>query len=212
VDSVASLLPREELEHDLGDGKDDRMASRARMMSRGLRRATTVNLDTAFIWTNHTIEKIGAWGGGRTTPGGRSLGFYATMRVEMLKGKKVKEERTVPREGKMVKKEQIVGHWVNIRCEKNKSATPYREQMFYFDSERKRVDPAVEILHLGMEDGLIEEVKVGRSNGYTYTMNDGTEYEGTLRDWRGWIDQDENLREELTDLIHEETAVMASGD
>lgn len=207
VDSVASLLPQEELAKDVEEG-DDRTASRARMMSRALRRVTTVNRDTLFIWTNQTIDKIGSYVGGVTTPGGRALRFYASTRIEVRKSEKVKEERNVVKKGKIVKTPKTVGHWVQVRSEKEKTARPYQEGMFYFNTEKGQVDHDRDLLDLLLGDGFVER----SGNSYVYIDGDNQEWSGTLKTWKGWLAEEPELRQELVWIVEENTRLLAGVD
>jgi recombination protein RecA len=206
IDSVASMLPKEELEKDVEEG-DDRVASRARMMSRLLRRVTTMNQDTLFIWTNHVTDKIGSYGGGWTTPGGRALRFYATTRIEMRRGERVKEERQKAKGGKLVKRPTVIGHWVQLRAEKEKSARPYLESSFFFDAEKGEIDEEMTIINLGLEDRLIE------LNGRTYNYVDSNddEWSGTAKQFKSLLIDQPELREEITWAINENTKILAGG-
>lgn len=207
IDSVASMLPKEELEKDVAEG-DDRVASRARMMSRLLRRVTTMNRNTLFIWTNHIMDKINVYGGGVTTPGGRALRFYATTRIEMRRGKRVKEERLRAKEGKLTKTPTQIGHWVQIRTEKEKSTRPYLESAFLFDAERGEVDEEMSIIQLGLEDGLID------LDGRTYSYVDGNddEWSGQMKAFKQLLRDNEELREELVWAISENTRLIGAGE
>ncbi len=203
VDSVASILPKEEMEKDPTEG-DDRTASRARLMSRMLRRVTTLNEDTLFIWTNQTIDKISGYGG-VTTPGGRALKFYASIRIEFKKLDRIKKPRTVVTKGKVVKKDVPVGQWVAIRAEKQKTARPEMESMFLFDIERQCIDREYEILHLGLEDGFIER----SGNTFSYVDYNGELSSGTEARFKKMLREDEDLAKELVDLIEEATAIKS---
>lgn len=203
VDSVASLLPSEELSKDPTEG-DDRTASRARLMSRMLRRVTTVNDKILFLWTNHTIDKISGYGG-VTTPGGRALKFYASIRIEMKKLDRVKKPRKVVTKGKIGTKEVPVGQWVGIRAEKQKTARPEMESMFLFDIERQCIDREYEILHLGMEDGLITR----SGNTFSYVDDNGEVFSGTETRFKKMLAEDEELAQELVDLIEEGTILKS---
>ncbi len=204
VDSVASMLPREELEKDVDEG-DDRVASLARTMSRLLRRVTTVNDRTLFIWTNQARDKIGGYGG-ITTPGGRALKFYASTRLEFRRGEKIKSKRKVGRKGKLVEAPITTGHWVLVRSEKEKTARPHRESMFAFDSEANRVDEEMDIINLGLEDNLIER----RGDVYVYMDIDGEEWRGTVSRFKGYLKKNRDLRDELVEAISERSKQLAS--
>jgi recombination protein RecA len=207
IDSVTSLLPLEEREKDVMEG-DDRVASQARMMSRLLRRVTTLNQDTAFIWTNQWRDRIGPYGGGNVTTGGRALKFYASVRVEMRQAEKEKRKRKVVKRSKAVESLTTVGRWVQLRAEKNKTAAPYRESMFFFDAERRCIDREREIIHLGLEDGLIER----HGNTFTYEDTDGETWRGTESVFCRHIRDNNELSEELEWAITENTRLSAMPD
>lgn len=206
IDSVASLLPQEELNKDVEEG-DDRTAGRARMMSRLLRRVTNANDHTLFLWSNQLIDQVGGYGG-TTTPGGRALKFYASVRIEMRKMDRVKKPRKVVSKGKVVTKDVVVGHWVNLRAEKQKTSRPEKQSMLFFDYERRRIDPEYEILHLGLEDGLITR----SGNTFSYEDSDGKLWSGTESRFRAFLRDNEDLAEELSWAISENTRQQVSND
>jgi recombination protein RecA len=206
IDSVASMLPKEELEKDVEEG-DDRVASRARMMSRLLRRVTAMNRNTLFLWTNHVTDKIGTYAGGWTTPGGRALRFYATTRIEMRKGERVKEDRMKAKAGKLVKRPTVIGHWVQLRAEKEKSGRPYLESSFFFDAEKGHIDEELSIINLALEDSLIE------LNGtrYRYVDTSDAEWSGTKKQFKQLLADEDDLREEIEWAIREYTRELSEG-
>jgi recombination protein RecA len=202
IDSVASLLPKEEYEKDVDEG-DDRTAGRARMMSRALRRVTTVNDHTLFVWTNQLIDSVGGYGG-PTTPGGRALKFYSSIRVRMTKAERKKLPRKRVKQNKLVTSDMPVGQWVTVRTEKNKTTRPEMESMFLFDFETKAIDHDMEIITLGLEDGLI------KLSGKTYSFDDsdGNEWSGMETKFRKMIHDNPEMREELEWAIQENTRVI----
>jgi len=124
VDSVAALVPKSELEGDVGEGSG--MAEQARIMSKALRRITTEagSRDVTIIWTNQMREKLGVmYGDKTTTPAGRALKHYASVRVKVDRIGTVKEK---------VGGEDIA---VCIRTKadvrKNKTAAPFKVAEFY---------------------------------------------------------------------------------
>lgn len=211
VDSVATLLPREELEHDIQDG-DDRVASLARLMSRLLRRVTSQNDDTTFLWANQWRDKISRIPGQKSTPGGRALGFYASTRIELLMMEKETTERDQVRKGAKSKRKVVIGQWVKAKATKDKTKIPQQEVSFMFDLERKCIDVAREIIDLGMTDGLIER------HGDNYMLpgigsgpDSMTKHHGIKRT----VDKivgDEELRDFLISCIEERTAELAGLD
>jgi len=208
IDSVASLLPTEELEHDLEDG-DPRVASLARLMPLLLRMLTTMNDDTLFIWTNQWRDKIGRIPGLRSSPGGRALGFFASTIIEMAEGEKETEARTVIAKGREVERKVTAGRWVTCTMRKEKTgATPYAVRSYLLDFDTKMPDAEREIIDLGLEDGLVSY------RGARYYLQDagGAElsFHGVGR-LKERLANDEDLRGWLTTLIEERTAELSEG-
>lgn len=118
VDSVAALVPRAELEGDMGDS---RPGAQARLMSQAMRKLTAVTSksNTCAIFINQTREKIGVmFGSPITTTGGHALKFYASMRMEVKPLSTIKD------------KNDVVGRRVRVKIVKNKLAPPFREIEF----------------------------------------------------------------------------------
>lgn len=207
IDSVASLVPTEEMIRDPRD--EDRLAPQARMMSRALRRITAVNKKTLFLWTNQERENVGVrFGNPRTTPGGRALRYYATGRLEFRRGAKIMGKREVVRNGKLVETEVATGRWTQVRVEKDKSTRPNREGSFVFDYDMKTIDPTWEIISLGLEDGLIERT----GNTFTYTDLEERNWSGPEKKFRGYLRDNSELSEELVTVIQEETTRQGIGE
>lgn len=205
IDSVASLLPREEEEHDHEAG-DARVASLARLMSLLLRQLTMSNKGTLFIWTNQWRDKISRIPGLKSTPGGRSLGFYASTRIEMMTGEKEYEEIEVVNKGKIGKRKRVRGRWVNCTLEKEKTgARPFDSRSFMIDFESRKPDLAREIIDIGMEDGLVVR------HGDYFTFLDDQRVHGINRAVK-LINEDEEMRAVLINCIEEQTALLAAGD
>lgn len=202
IDSVSSLLTMDEKVKD--PREEDRIASQARMMSRALRRITAANKRTLFLWTNQERTNVGVkFGNPRTTSGGRALRYYATGRIEFRRGSKVMGKRRVVRAGKPVESDVEIGRWVQVRVEKDKSTIPHREGAFVFNHRMKRIDPASEIIQLGLEDGLIERSANGR---YSYVDLDDHEWKGSEKQFYKMINNEETLRDELVWAIQSTSA------
>lgn len=201
IDSVASLLPKEEEDHDLEDG-DPRVASLARLMPLLLRMLTTKNGDTAFLWTNQWRDKISRIPGLRSSPGGRSLGFFASTIIEMQEGEKETEPRTVVHHGANVQKKVVLGRWVTCTARKEKTgARPEAVRSFMLDYDTHKPNVNREIVDLGMEDGLIE-----RSGDY-YTVRGDKRIHGIKR-LVTYLESNEEERDYLIACIQERSAEM----
>lgn len=118
IDSVAALTPRAEIEGDMGDSH---MGLQARLMSQALRKLTGAisKSRTCVIFINQIREKIGVmFGSPETTPGGRALKFYSSVRLDIRKIATLKDG------------DRVIGNHVRVRVVKNKVAAPFREGEF----------------------------------------------------------------------------------
>jgi len=121
IDSVASLVPKDELE---GNITDQSMALQARILSKGLRMLTGAisKSKTIVIFINQVREKVGVFYGPKTvTPGGTALKFYSSIRMEIKKGKNITEG------GDEDVKGEVIGNWIDVNIVKNKVAPPFRQ-------------------------------------------------------------------------------------
>lgn len=159
IDSVAALVPRAELEGEVGD---QFIGLQARMMSQALRKLTGIisKTRTVLIFINQTRAMIGGMiPGQETTPGGKALKFYASVRIELKKVSQIK------------KGEEIIGNRIKARIVKNKTAPPFKttELEIYYN---EGISYEADLLSLGEKIGVIkksgnsyyfEETKIGSS-------------------------------------------------
>ena len=144
VDSVAALVPKAELEGEMGD---THVGLQARLMSQALRKLTSIvsRSKTCFIFINQIREKIGFFlGSPETTTGGRALKFYASLRIDVRRITNLKEG------------DKVVGNRVKVKIVKNKLAPPFREAQFdiiYGEGISREGD----LVDCGVEYGLIEK-------------------------------------------------------
>ena len=177
IDSVAALVPRAELEGDMGDSH---MGLQARLMSQALRKLTgsISKSRTCIIFINQIRSKIGVmFGSPETTTGGNALKFYASVRLD------------IRRIGALKDKEEIVGNQTRVKVVKNKMAPPFRQVEFDI-MYGEGVSKQGEILDLGVAAGTVEKagswfssgterIGQGRENAKQY-LKDNPEFEAKL--------------------------------
>ncbi len=146
VDSVAALVPKAEIEGEMGDSK---MGLQARLMSQALRKLTAIigKAGTCCIFINQLREKIGVmFGNPETTTGGNALKFYASVRLDIRRsGAAIKD-----------KEGNVVANHVKVRVKKNKLAPPFREAEFDI-TYGKGISKVGEIVDLGVEHEIIKK-------------------------------------------------------
>ena len=201
IDSQSAMVTKEQVEQP--PNKDERVASQARMMSRALRLLTTRNKKLLFIWTNQLRSNIGFGSQFQphVTSGGRAMSFYATTRLEFKKTGGVTQSGRQAEKGEMKTKQVKVGDWIQIKSQKEKTSRPYQQGSYIFRTDVGRIDLASEVIHLGLEDGIIEKT----GNQWVYESVDGETYKGDLKFWNRLLSEDEAINAELIDAINDQT-------
>lgn len=157
IDSVAATLPEAERNQRLA-GEKGQPGRLANLMSKGLRKVTTANSDTAILWINQLREQIGVTFGNPEKPtGGRALPFYASIRINIKQAGKL----TVPRkvhdgEGWVDGRTQTGQKWRAV-TEKNKLDRPHQEVYFTWLFNQARVDETGFLFAQGIETGVITQ-------------------------------------------------------
>jgi recombination protein RecA len=144
VDSVAALVPRAELEGEMGDVQP---GSQARLMSQALRKLTSSisRSNTMVIFINQIRMKIGVmYGSPETTTGGNALKFYASVRLDIRRIGAIKE------------RDEVVGNQTRVKVVKNKLAPPFKQVEFDI-MYGEGVSKMGEILDLGVKAGIVEK-------------------------------------------------------
>ncbi|MEO5815313.1 MAG: recombinase RecA [Gemmatimonadaceae bacterium] len=144
IDSVAALVPKAEIEGDMGESH---MGLQARLMSQALRKLTgsIARSKTIVIFINQLREKIGVmFGNPETTTGGKALKFYASVRLDIRRIGPVKE------------KEEIVGSHVRVKVVKNKVAPPFKQAEFDI-MYAEGISHTSLLVDIGAESGIIEK-------------------------------------------------------
>src|SRR4030066_650462 len=155
IDSVAALVPKAELEGEIGDSH---VGLQARLMSQALRKITGVvnRTHTSIVFINQLREKIGVmFGNPEVTPGGRALKFYSSVRIDIRRIDSFKSGQ------------QVIGNCVRTRVVKNKVAPPFRQAEFdmLFTGRKMGISREGDILDLGAEYNIIKKMGAFYSYG-----------------------------------------------
>jgi recombination protein RecA len=192
VDSVAALVPKAELEGDMGDPQ---MGLQARLMSQALRKLTGIvsKSRTCLIFINQIREKIGVmFGNPETTTGGRALKFYASMRVDIRRIQAIKEG------------DKVVGSRTRAKVVKNKVAAPFREAEFdivYGEGISREGD----LIDLGVDKGILEKSGTWISFGGE-RMGQGRE------NARIFLKENKDIRDKLENTLRKKLEIAMPGN
>jgi recombination protein RecA len=192
VDSVAALVPKAELEGDMGDPQ---MGLQARLMSQALRKLTAIvsKSRTCLIFINQIREKIGVmFGNPETTTGGRALKFYASIRLDIRRIQAIKEG------------DRVIGSRTRGKVVKNKVAAPFREAEFdilYGEGISREGD----LIDLGVEKGLLEKSGTWISFGGE-RMGQGRE------NARVFLKENKDIRDKLETALRKKLDIALPGN
>ena len=191
LDSVAAMATKAEIEGEMGDSF---VGVQARLMSAAMRKLTSVisKSDAVAIFINQVREKIGViYGNPETTPGGRALKFYASVRIEVRRGEAIKEGG------------EIIGSRTKCKIVKNKVAPPFKScefDMIY----GKGISKMGEIIDMGVELGIIKK------SGSWFSYNDmriGQGRESVMK----WLPENPDVLDEIEKKIREQADALFLG-
>jgi recombination protein RecA len=192
VDSVAALVPKAELEGEMGDPQ---MGLQARLMSQALRKLTAIvsKSRTCLIFINQIREKIGVmFGNPETTTGGRALKFYASIRLDIRRIQAIKEG------------DRVIGSRTRGKVVKNKVAAPFREAEFdilYGEGISREGD----LIDLGVDKGLLEKSGTWISFGGE-RMGQGRE------NARVFLKENKDIRDKLETALRKKLEIAQPGN
>lgn len=192
VDSVAALVPKAELEGDMGDSH---MGLQARLMSQALRKltATVSKSNCILIFINQIRMKIGVlFGNPETTTGGNALKFYSSVRLEIRRVSSIKD------------KEESVGNQTRLKVVKNKVAPPFRTAEFDI-MYGAGISKEGEIIDLGVADGIIEK------SGAWFAYKDTKIGQGR-ENAKEFMRQNKDIADEIEALIREKHDLPVKSD
>ncbi len=191
IDSVAALTPKDEIEGDVGDFH---VGKQARMMSQALRKMTSIvdKSKTVVIFINQIRMQIGVmFGNPETTPGGKALKFYASVRMDVRRIAQIK------------KGEEIIGGRIRVKVVKNKIAAPFRQAEFDL-LYNEGISPEGELLALGEKYNLV------RKSGASYTFTPDKKASNEVKLGRGYdasrefLKENPEIRDNLAELLKAE--------
>jgi recombination protein RecA len=190
IDSVAALVPKAEIEGDMGE---PHVGLQARLMSQALRKLTgsISKTNTCALFINQIREKIGVmFGNPETTPGGRALKFYASMRIEVRRIDSIKQGT------------EIIGNRVKAKIVKNKMAPPFRQVEFdiVFGRGISRIGS---IMDVAIEQGLISK------SGSWYNYNETKLGQGA-ENVKRFLEENPKVLKEVEDKLRGASLVAAS--
>ncbi len=192
IDSVAALTPRAEIEGEMGDSH---VGLQARLMSQALRKLTA-NLnktDTICIFINQLREKIGVmFGSPETTPGGRALKFYSSVRLDIRRIESIKDGV------------EVVGNRTRVKVVKNKVAPPFRQAEFDIMYGRG-ISREGSLLDIGVDLGFVKK------SGAWYTY-EGEQLGQGRENAKTFLKENPEIMVEISDRILQQVGIGAGAD
>ena len=192
IDSVAALVPQAEIDGEMGDSH---VGLQARLMSQALRKLSgTLNkTNTTAIFINQLREKVGImFGNPETTPGGRALKFYSTVRLDIRRGEQIKQG------------DQVLGNRTNIKVVKNKVAPPFKTasvDIMYGEG----ISHEGELVDIGSEIGVLEK------SGAWYAYN-GEKIGQGKENAKAFLKENPDIAEEVLNKIYEHYGFASEED
>lgn len=191
VDSVAALVPRAEIEGEMGDAH---VGLQARLMSQALRKltATISRTSTSVIFINQLREKVGiVFGNPEVTPGGRALKFYSSVRIDIRPVESIKRGS------------DVVGRRVRAKIVKNKVAAPFRTAEFdiLFSGKHRGISREGDIVDLGVDSNVVKKMGAFFSYG-DLRLGQGREAA------KEFLRQNPDVAKEIEELIMSATATV----
>ncbi len=183
IDSVAALVPQAEIDGEMGDSH---VGLQARLMSQALRKLSGImnKTNTTAIFINQLREKVGVmFGNPETTPGGRALKFYSTIRLDIRRGEQIKLG------------DQVIGNKTNIKIVKNKVAPPFKTaqvDIMYGEGISKEG----ELIDLASEIGIVEK------SGAWYSYQ-GDKIGQGKENVKHFLKENEDIKQEINDKVRE---------
>lgn len=192
IDSVAALVPRAEIEGEMGD---HHVGLQARLMSQALRKLTAAisRSMTCVIFINQIRMKIGVmFGNPETTTGGNALKFYSTVRLDIRRIGAIKDG------------DQVIGNRTRVKVVKNKIAPPFKEAEFDI-IYGKGISKEGDILDLGVSLGIIEK------SGAWYSFGDERIGQGR-ENVKNFLAENQDIMEKITESVLEKMGLKKKGD
>ena len=190
IDSVAALVPQAEIEGEMGDSH---VGLQARLMSQALRKlsGTISKTNTIAIFINQLREKVGVlFGNPETTPGGRALKFYSTIRLDVRRGEQIKNG------------DNVIGNKTNVKVVKNKVAPPFKTasvEIMYGEG----VSKTAEIIDLASELGIVDK------SGAWYSYN-GDKIGQGKENAKEFLKANPSIKDELESKVRESLGIGVS--